>query len=314
MLKSSGGLFGLTALISVLIAPALAQVNAVACSVDAYDWAKNSLGQDACLQAAYVVAACNNGVANITALIDPEGGSVYTGPSGIDNGDICKCNTVGYSIISACAGCQGGSWLPYSAFVQNCTATSPLTEWPTTVDIPADTAFPDWAFQNLTAGTWSNATASAYRQKDSNEQTSSTYPPKSTSSKSGGGSNAGAIAGGVVGGVVGVALLAGLAYWLWRRRRATQAKNLAPSAVYLASTPGPQETSFRSSVPITQRKLYDPSDPSTFPDAPFASYQDSEPGTPGHTTASYHRPMTSVGSRSDFATEASNYRHGLPEV
>lgn len=44
MLNSGGSLlFGWTALISMLITPALAQVNAVACSVDAYDWVRPSL-------------------------------------------------------------------------------------------------------------------------------------------------------------------------------------------------------------------------------------------------------------------------------
>ena len=158
------------------------------------------------------------------------------------------------------------------------------SRWPTSVKIPADTAFPDWAFQNLTvrllattsnvaltslsqAGTWNSTTSLAYKQTDSKEQTSATYPPSSSSgsgSNSSSGSdsnrhttNVGAIAGGVVGGVVGLALIAGLAYWLWRRRRATKAKSLAPSAVYLASTPQPQDSSFRSpSVPISQRKFY----------------------------------------------------------
>src|SRR6266702_215672 len=36
----------------------------------------------------------------------------YTGPSGVDNGDICKCNTVVYNLISACDACQGESWIP----------------------------------------------------------------------------------------------------------------------------------------------------------------------------------------------------------
>lgn len=35
----------------------------------------------------------------------------YTGPSGQDNGDLCKCNTVTYNLISACAACQEGSWI-----------------------------------------------------------------------------------------------------------------------------------------------------------------------------------------------------------
>jgi hypothetical protein len=36
----------------------------------------------------------------------------YTGPSGLDDGDQCKCNTVLYNLISACDACQGGSWTP----------------------------------------------------------------------------------------------------------------------------------------------------------------------------------------------------------
>ncbi len=36
----------------------------------------------------------------------------YTGPSGNDNGDLCKCNTVVYNLISACDACQGESWVP----------------------------------------------------------------------------------------------------------------------------------------------------------------------------------------------------------
>lgn len=35
-------------------------------------------------------------------------GNHYTGPSG---NDLCQCNTVIYSLISACAGCQNGTWM-----------------------------------------------------------------------------------------------------------------------------------------------------------------------------------------------------------
>ena len=35
----------------------------------------------------------------------------YTGPSGADDDDLCKCNTVVYNLISACDACQGASWI-----------------------------------------------------------------------------------------------------------------------------------------------------------------------------------------------------------
>ena len=35
----------------------------------------------------------------------------YTGPDGADDGDLCKCNTVFYNLISACDACQGESWI-----------------------------------------------------------------------------------------------------------------------------------------------------------------------------------------------------------
>jgi hypothetical protein len=47
-------------------------------------------------------------------IVDPlRPGYSYTGPSGIDDSDLCKCSTVGYSLISACAGCQGEDWIRY---------------------------------------------------------------------------------------------------------------------------------------------------------------------------------------------------------
>ena len=38
-------------------------------------------------------------------------GYSYTGPSGSDNDDICKCNSVVYNLMSACDACQGSPWL-----------------------------------------------------------------------------------------------------------------------------------------------------------------------------------------------------------
>ena len=42
-------------------------------------------------------------------------GYSYTGPSGVDDSNLCKCNTVSYSLISACDACQGAAWITYDS-------------------------------------------------------------------------------------------------------------------------------------------------------------------------------------------------------
>ena len=37
----------------------------------------------------------------------------YTGPTGVDDANLCKCSTVGYSLLSACGGCQDAQWITY---------------------------------------------------------------------------------------------------------------------------------------------------------------------------------------------------------
>ena len=39
-------------------------------------------------------------------------GNSYSGPSGPDDNDHCKCNTVLYNLISACDACQREQWIP----------------------------------------------------------------------------------------------------------------------------------------------------------------------------------------------------------
>ena len=41
----------------------------------------------------------------------------YVGPTGAgDTADLCKCNTVVYSLMSACDACQGADWFSYVRF------------------------------------------------------------------------------------------------------------------------------------------------------------------------------------------------------
>jgi len=53
-------------------------------------------------------------------------GNHYSGPSDSNATDTCECNSVYYSLISACAGCQKGTWLSY-AFYQTCSALFTVT-------------------------------------------------------------------------------------------------------------------------------------------------------------------------------------------
>jgi hypothetical protein len=89
----------------------------------------NSLGQSPCAVAAYLQSVCGHGgAANDLAISFPRffhkdrravftiptltsEGTVYTGPTGpSDEDDLCKCNTVVYSLMSACGACQGSNW------------------------------------------------------------------------------------------------------------------------------------------------------------------------------------------------------------
>jgi hypothetical protein len=40
-------------------------------------------------------------------------GYSYTGPTGVDDTNMCKCNTITYSLVSACDACQGADWTRY---------------------------------------------------------------------------------------------------------------------------------------------------------------------------------------------------------
>ncbi|KAG1891137.1 hypothetical protein F4604DRAFT_1913950 [Suillus subluteus] len=92
----------------------------------------------------------------------------------------------------------------------------------------------------------------------------------STNSKS---SNIGAIAGGVVGGIAGVAAIIGLVTWYFVKRRPS---STTPSAAFNDIGGGPGHTqSFYSTNTTTfpmaqQSRLYDPSDPTTFPGRPHS--------------------------------------------
>ncbi|KAF8512609.1 hypothetical protein BU17DRAFT_69155 [Hysterangium stoloniferum] len=207
----------------------------------------NSLNQSPCLVTAFLRQAClGTRLVNVPPLSP---GNEYIGPQP-GQSDTCGCSSVTYSMISACALCQGGQYM-----------TFPPT-------IPVGVSIPSWAYLNVTTtGTFDSTAAS-------NNHTASTSPgsssPPSASHKK---SNAGAIAGGVIGGLIGFALIAGAGFFIYRRRQGgrvmtTNEWEQTPSSEKHYATNGGAQMAMVMHPPLQPGILYNPDDPSTFPSSP----------------------------------------------
>ncbi|KAI0270214.1 hypothetical protein BGY98DRAFT_268207 [Russula aff. rugulosa BPL654] len=113
-----------------------------------WEWSFNSLGQNACIVAAYMLSTCHKGSFTLQPLPP---GDYYTGPSAAQGTDLCLCNTIAYSLLSACDGCQGSEWISWSDYAFNCTTILPPGSFPN--PIPAGTSLQQWALVNVTNGT-----------------------------------------------------------------------------------------------------------------------------------------------------------------
>ncbi|KAH7907959.1 hypothetical protein BJ138DRAFT_1116252 [Hygrophoropsis aurantiaca] len=171
-----------------------------------YNWTVNSQNQDPCQVANDLFAAdpCNQSMLSyvsssilssqsytypiddvsyppLTATTGPS--SYYTGPQA-NQSTSCTCNTVIYSLASACGLCQNGTFLYWSEWTDNCYANDTVyQEWP--ASIPSDTTIPPWAYMPLVNGFWdgpqAEANASAVAQS-STSASSSTATSSTTSS------------------------------------------------------------------------------------------------------------------------------------
>lgn len=298
---------------------AAAQIYAPDCSLT-WEWTFNSIDQNACTVAAYLMATCNGGAFTINAL---KPGYSYTGPSGVDDTNLCKCNTVTYSLISACDACQGAPWTTWSDYSSNCTKTLPPSTFPNPV--PSGTRVPQWALIDITSennwnanksfsvgdspekapgailgpsgaavsvsgatvsasGTRSGATSSLFGESSSTVKPTSSSTPKSSS-------NMGAIVGGVVGCVIVIAL-ASIAFVLFLRRRGSEAPAPIAPPVVSASQPPMDEVQ----QPLTMNDGYAASSipgsigssmPGT-PVSPMRIYDPNDPSTfPGYEGSGY---------------------------
>jgi len=216
-----------------------------------YGWTDNSRKQSPCQVASVLIGTCTPSYV-VAALPN---GTHYLGPS-LDLATPCQCNTVVYSLMSACGACQGRNYESWSEWTTNCAAVS-VGSFPEIS--PLQTFVPAWAYLDVETNDRFNETAarlavnatehseplpsSAYSPTVSvktSTSISSAGPPtqptlanvnpstSSTNTSLGPDSRLDTIVGGVVGGVLGLALIGTVAIWLILRHRERRVKTGNP--------------------------------------------------------------------------------------
>jgi hypothetical protein len=219
-----------------------------------------------------------NGAFTLAPLLP---GYVYLGPTQLA-ANSCRCSTVYYSLLSACAYCQNQTYLDWSIYDQNCTTVYNevfIDAIPSTIVVP-HYAYLDVVTLNtfnvnaaITAGgpesspvPQATSTTSATTANATATATATNTSVAGTSKKL----NIGAIVGGVVGGIAVFVLAAGIIVFMMRRRKQSAS---TPSTTTYAPYSSPHmsgaDMNHSSAVPtMTSGRIYDPNDPSTFPSFP----------------------------------------------
>ncbi|KAJ3906828.1 hypothetical protein F5879DRAFT_987005 [Lentinula edodes] len=218
-----------------------AQDTDAVCTLASLQWSFNTEKQSPCAVASSLLGVCSGGDYKVVALPDTD--TEYLGPS-IDAANPCQCNTVVYSLMSACALCQNGTIITWSEWITNCApiyTTFPKlipdglrvpayayldVETQDTFDanaamqdanatestaLPSTTSTTSSTQSSVTVSQTSSAPASASSTTSTSESLTAPNNPRSN-----------AIGGGVVGGILGLALLLlliGCSIAFRRRRR-----------------------------------------------------------------------------------------------
>ncbi|KAF9032072.1 hypothetical protein BJ165DRAFT_861523 [Panaeolus papilionaceus] len=263
-----------------------------------YRWTYNSLNQSPCIVTGILLSVCLNDNVTIRTLsgIDDN----YPGAQASGEGAACRCSTVYYSMLSACAYCQAHDWITWIEQRKNCIDTS---DRHIPILIPTNTSVPNYAYADVIANSRfdiaaaqamlsspSSSLSSSSTSTSSSASTPTPSNPPNTNQGERKSSNTGAIVGGVIGGLIILGLSVTLIVWLVvRSRRKTVAPNggglLAPnspnpsvphssphmSAMGYGSMPSPPLPATSTGTSM----LYNPNDPSTYP-----SLHGSNAGTP----------------------------------
>ncbi|THG92818.1 hypothetical protein EW145_g8576 [Phellinidium pouzarii] len=106
---------------------------------------------------------------DVSALVDSQH---YVGPDP-SQANPCLCSTVMYSVMGACSTCQNATLVPWTSWATSCSSVF-VDLFPE--DIPADTAVPGWAYENVTAANIFNPSQAV---TDSCEQHARPHTPHS---------------------------------------------------------------------------------------------------------------------------------------
>ncbi|CAE6446868.1 hypothetical protein ACGC1H_002930 [Rhizoctonia solani] len=160
----------------------------------------------------------------------------------------CACDRVMFNLLSACAGCQKWRWsnvttenIVWQTFTtyQGGECTNSAQEKraiPWTPDPPAwATTFNEGAFDPNAAQAAIPPETTSVSPSSTNPASEAEIPPTATGEvaqyTTASGPAIGAIVGGVIGGLIFLGAIAGLAYWLYCRKR--RARDVAPSSEFL---------------------------------------------------------------------------------
>ncbi|KAH9958292.1 hypothetical protein BC827DRAFT_609764 [Russula dissimulans] len=253
-------------LVQLIAVPVEAQVQAADClpaALEHWNWTYNSLNQAPCETAAYLAAECHDGQFTIPQLV---AGNHYSGPSDSSVTDTCECNTVYYSLISACAGCQRGIWLSYDQWHAGCKTVEPDSTFPQV--IINQTLVPAWAFLNVTSSDpWDNVTACDFGGLP--ESSGTARPPFAPKFSARSAIGVGVLVGLATGSTILALAAIGAGIWYFVRRHRRRGWQKVEDNFKSPSTDRFQATDKYTSVPWApeaDRRFYDPSDPTTYPD------------------------------------------------
>lgn len=119
-----------------------AQSSDATCTLGSFRWAFNSHDQSPCVVASSLFGICTGNSYNLEPLQES---SHYLGPS-FDTANGCQCNTVSYSMISACGLCQNRTIALWSEWSAAC-ATVSIRTFPS--PLPSGLAVPGWAYLDV---------------------------------------------------------------------------------------------------------------------------------------------------------------------
>ncbi|KAE9409550.1 hypothetical protein BT96DRAFT_984612 [Gymnopus androsaceus JB14] len=303
----------------ITIIPGVSAQFAPSCNASLdYGWSYNSLNQDPCVVATYLGQACASG---------------YSIPSINSSRNILMDPLYGRSQLME----DNNESIMVRLQPKSANGLPSRCEFPD--NIPSGTSVPHWAYLNVTAvliQSEAQAVGDLPESSGTSIPTGSTSTPTPTpvptpAKKSH--SDVGPIAGGVVGGVIFLCLVAIVVIYLRRRRSRRRGRGKAPSShVNSDLIPRPYPTSmsthpqtssaftgtgFHASLPSASPKLYDPSDPSTFPSS-VLTMSPSPPLHHGHSPQGSSETNNSTGYFStgyhSVMPAAQGRQPGIPEV